>query len=146
MIKTVISIIIALLILAGLAACQNDGYIGRRFGMWKLVSIDIDGVRDPAYKGDFFWSFQTEVIKMTGPEWESYGICSEENGNMFFNFINHDDKHPEGSQLYSPAPGMHMPANRLMTLRIEKLTSDTMVLLFHAPDDKAYIYTLKKWG
>ena len=41
---------------------------------------------------------------------------------------------------------MHMPANRLMTLRIEKLTSDTMVLLFHAPDDKAYIYTLKKWG
>lgn len=150
--KTVISIALALLILAGLSACtQNNGHIGKRFGMWKLIRIDIDGKTDTEYKGNIFWCFQTGVIEMKESNGEyvvasSFGKCSEVDGNLILDYINHDNEHMQGSGYYSPLPATHLPAEKVLTLSILKLDRTEMKLLYHGDDDKAYIYTLKKWG
>ncbi len=146
--KTVISVILALLILAGLSACtQNNGHIGKRFGMWKLLSIEIDGQKDTGYTGDMFWMFQTGVIEMQQSGYYScFGRCTEEGDKMILDFNNHDDINGPGSALYTPLPQTHLSAMKTITLSILKMTRTEMKLLWHGDDDKAYIYTFKKWG
>lgn len=49
----------------GLSACMhNDGDIGPMFGTWKVTSITVDGEEDPAYQGNVFFQFQSQVVRL----------------------------------------------------------------------------------
>ena len=153
MIKTIVSIALALLILAGLSACtQNNGHIGRRFGMWKLLRIEIDGQTDTEYQENLFWSFQSNVIEIKRSDGmdgfdSCFGRCDEIDDKLILDFKNHDDLNPPGYAYYTPPAATHLPGGKVLTLSILKLTRTDMKLMYYNPDDdKAYIYILKKWG
>lgn len=147
--RTIFQVCIVLSLLFGLASCtQNGGNIGKRFGMWKVTEIFIDGSRDTDYDETMFWSFQSDIIDMTSSAGQSFGICKEENGTLVLDYQHTDTAHPQpGSSLYSPLPQSKLPANSVIVLEILKLESHKMQLSYTSPDgDTTIIYNLKKWG
>ena len=147
--KTIFQVCVVLLLLFGLAACtHNGGDIGKRFGMWKVTEILINGVRDTGYDDTMFWSFQSEIIDMKSADGQSIGVCKEENGTLVLDYCHTDTAHPQpGSSLYSPLPQSKLPANSVIVLDILKLESKHMQLSYTSPDgDKTIVYNLKKWG
>ena len=146
--KTILQVCVVLLLLLGLASCtQSGGYIGKRFGMWKVTEILIDGVRDANYDETMFWSFQSEIIDMKSSAGQSIGVCKEENGTLVLDYRYTDTAHPEpGSALYSPLPQSLLPVNTVIVLEILKLESRHMQLSYTSPEGKTIVYNLKKWG
>lgn len=151
--KILLQITVALLILAGLAACtQNDEVIGKRFGQWRITEIEINGEPDVEYQGNMFWCFQAKVIEMqlcsenpyAGTIKVSFGGCTKEGDKLLLDFRNSDAANPEGSPYYSPLPETHLPSMSLITLRIVSAKSKHMVLEYTG-ENETIIYYLKKW-
>lgn len=125
------------LLVMTLSACtHNDGDIGNIFGQWKLVAMTTDGVDNPDYKGNVFWSFQNTTIEIKevnepGEVYQSFGNFKEMDNTLFLDFA--DDKYP-------PRPIVGLPAQS--ELQIIKLTGGEMILSY---GDPATIYTFRKW-
>lgn len=125
---------IALFILAG--CTRNDGDIGHLFGQWKLVSITRNGVDDPSYEGNIYWSFQNSTLEMKevvahNTVYQTFGNWHETDNTLFFSFPDHD---------YPPRPSVGLP--REAELQIIKLDSGSLILSY---GDPATIYTFRKW-
>lgn len=146
--KIIFQVCVVLLLLFGLAACtQSGGHIGKRFGMWKVTKITIDGATDTTYDETMFWSFQSDIIDMKSSKGHSFGLCKEENGTLVLDYRHTDTEHPEpGSDLYSPLPQSLLPANSIIVLEILKMESHHMELRYTSPDNTVITYSLKKWG
>lgn len=130
---------IAILLLAviALTGCtRNNGNIGKQFGQWKLVSISIDGVDHPDYKGNIYWSFQGSTIEMKEVDadnvvYQTFGNYRIEDNTLFLSF-------PD--ETFPPRPVTGLP--RDAELQIIKLTGNEMILSY---GDPATIYTFHKW-
>lgn len=154
MIKIIVNIAVALLLLFMLAACtQNNGNIGLRFGMWRMKSIDINGIPDPQFDKPLFWSFQSGVIEMKifndkgDCLARSFGECEETEGKLILDFRNVDNENPDpGAPVYSPLAETHLPANSLVTLNIVEMSKKNMILTYVAPTGVTYTYKLSLWG
>lgn len=131
---------IALFILMAAAGCtRNDGNIGKQFGQWKLVSITRQGVDEPSYKGNVYWSFQNSTIeiKERTPQndvWHSFGNYRIADETLFLSFP--DEEFPPRQVLGLP---------RESELQILELTGGRMVLYYEGDTDEGTTYTLHKW-
>lgn len=153
--KILFQILVALLLLGGLAACtQNDKVIGDRFGMWKVNEITINGETDTDYHHNMFWSFQANVICMklasenpyTAVYSSTYGGCTKKGDKLILDYRNTDSSHPEeGDPYYSPLPQSHLPSNCEITLDIIHLSGSSMELKYDAEDGAVIVYKLEKW-
>lgn len=57
------NITLAIFALIALSGCtKNNGDIGHWFGLWHVDKIEIDGIDDPAYDGNFYFLFQNHVF------------------------------------------------------------------------------------
>lgn len=146
--KIILQVCVVLLLLFGLAACTHSGgYIGKRFGMWKVTRIAINSTTDTSYDETMFWSFQSDIIDMKSSKGQSIGLCKEENGTLVLDYRHTDTGHPEpGSALYSPLPQSLLPANTVIVLEILKMESHNMELRYNDENGTVITYTLKKWG
>ena len=132
--------LVALVAMLTLGSClHNNGDIGPWFGQWKVTRITIDGVDDPNYGGDLFFSFQSSVIRVcqSFPESNSsssiYGNWKESDGTMAVEF-----KEAFQSLLnYS-----HLEKQLVFT--IDRRSGDK-VLRYTASDGVEYTYFLTKW-
>ena len=142
-----ITYILLVLIASVMCGCtHNNGDIGPWFGTWKVVSIS----PDKAYQGNFFWSFQGNVIEMNrntdNLEYsQSFGTWQEKDGDLILDFNHHDNGSDTGEGQYRPFPELHIPAG-VSTLHIQKLSGSEIILTYAADDGETYTYTLKKWG
>lgn len=153
--KILFQILVALLLLGGLAACtQNDEVIGKRFGMWRVTEITVDGEPKADYNRNMFWSFQAKVIQMklvSDNDYisnlaECFGGCTKDGNKLILDFCNTDSQNPEpGAAKYSPLKESMLPANSVISLDIVSASSKHMVLLYNAEDGKTIVYKLEKW-
>lgn len=142
--KIVRNILISLISILVLSGCtQSAGHIGGWFGQWKVTSIAIDGKEDASYKGNMFWSFHSDIIKMQGGG-ESYGTWEEKDNTLILNFSYGDNVAGEGSGRYSPLPASHLPVG-ISRLEILKKPGSEMTLRYNSDDGKSFVYKLKKW-
>lgn len=141
---------IYLLAMAGLAGCtSNNGNIGDWFGTWHLLEIKVDGTADPAYQGNIFWQFQSDVINMTELTLGGYhdrtnhwGIWSQQGKTLCLDY-----NHPvaPGStthvEEFEPPTITRLPLES--TLTIDHFTSSRLTVTYQAPET-TYQYILKK--
>lgn len=134
-------ILLALLALSFLVSCtQNNGRIGDIFGLWKVESIEINGVADLEYQGNLFFAFQNDVAAMCeiidqngGNDWR-YGQFFKTNKtiDMYFDMPN-----------FRPLEISHFVAG-LNPCIIHELNSGKFVFST-VIEENEYKYNLKKW-
>lgn len=141
--RTLTHIALVLTTLLALSSCShNNGDIGYWFGLWHLDSIEVDGVTDDAYDGNYYFMFQGSVfcirwINEQQHEYiESFAQWSENtaDGTMTINFI--DDR-------FSPRVSEALPdpyLSTVTTMKVVTLNSTNMVLNYLNPDT-GIIYT-----
>ena len=133
-------ILFTLLVFFTLASCtQNNGRIGDLFGLWKVESVEIDGVPDKDYPGTLFFAFQNDVVGMcetleNHESYWTYGQYFRDGGNidMYFDM-----------QGYAPLKISHfqtgLNACKIYELNGNKFVFSTVI------EDAEYRYRLKKW-
>ncbi|MDE6266351.1 MAG: lipocalin-like domain-containing protein [Muribaculaceae bacterium] len=152
--KRTLFILLTMISMTLISSCtHNNGDIGPWFGQWKLSELKIDGVADPAYKGDVFWSFQTNIFMMkemltdgTG-QWADmrWGSWEESDGELLLIFTFSSDHTPPGQGSYHPLPGMYLPTNQVSHLKILKYPGSKMELSYTTPEGKQITYYLERW-
>ena len=141
-------ITLAVLAIFVLGSCsKNNGDIGYWFGLWHLDSIEVNGEVDNNYDGNYYFLFQGKVFCVryvyegnhenidAFAEWKE----SDDKKYVTINFI--DDR-------YSPNFGSDAPNNYLSTmntLKVDTLTSSTMVLSHTLDDGTTVTYRLTLW-
>jgi len=147
--KLTTHIIIAMLAITALGSCtHNDGDIGPWFGQWHLDSIEIDGVPDTNYDGNFYFMFQDKIFALSWVDeenhiyYDSFAQWQENDGGttMTVNFLD---------PRYSPRINTDLPDIHLKTItkfNVINLKNDTMLLEHIDPDTgTAYRYHLTLW-
>lgn len=135
-------ILIFIAMLLPLSSClHNNGDIGPWFGQWKVTEVQINGERDPKYKGDGFFCFQSSTFKLVQsyPEDNSatsiFGNWEEKDGYISVLFHDRED---------SPWLRGYFHLDKKSMLTVVKRKGDK-VLKYTAEDGNEYTYFLKKW-
>lgn len=142
----ILASIIAVLALSGCS--HNNGDIGRWFGLWHVDSIEVDGVPDEAYDGNYYMLFQGEVFcirwvdEQRHENLDSYAQWQEGDDGTTMTIDFADNRFP-------PQIGSQLPPTYLSVVthfNVVMLTSTTMVLTTVYPDTGATItYRLTQW-
>ena len=146
--RTLTHIALVLTTLLALSSCShNNGDIGYWFGLWHLDAIEVDGVPDDGYDGNYYFLFQGKVfclryvIESTHESLDAYAQWQESDDKQYvtINFI--DNR-------FSPYFGDQIPLNYLSTvstLKVDTLTSTTIVLTSTLDDATTVTYRLSHW-
>ena len=144
--KSIFHIVLLVTALTVLGSCShNNGDIGYWFGLWHLDSIEIDGVQDKQYDGQYYFLFQGKVfcIRYVNEKNHEYteGFARWEESNngktMTVSFVDYR---------FPPYIGDAFPNNYLSIVtrfNVITLNSTTMVLSYTNPDNGiTYTYYL----
>ena len=142
-------ILVSIIAVVALSGCsRNNGDIGLWFGLWHVDSIEVDGVPDEAYDGNYYMLFQGKVFCIRWVDeqrheyYESFAQWQEgDDGNtMTIDFA--DNRFP-------PQVDKQLPPTYLSVVthfNVVTLTSTTMVLTTVYPTTGATItYRLTQW-
>lgn len=149
--KTARILTVALLLAVLTLGCtQDNGYIGRIFGSWRLTSMTLDGEPVAAPAGsETFWSFQGKIVMVTlqteAHEYtKQYGTFERMDGNILrVDFSHHSDDVAPGTGGYAAPQWMGFPASGIFDLREAKNGKSGLVLTWTAPEG-VYIYKFTK--
>ncbi len=140
--RTLTHIALVLTTLLALSSCShNNGDIGYWFGLWHLDTIEVDGVPDDGYDGNYYFMFQGKIfcIRWINEQQHEYIESfakwqeSDDGKTMTVNFI--DNR-------FTPQVGEYLPANYLSTVthfNVVTLNADDMVLTTTAPESGATV-------
>lgn len=137
-----LKILFFILILALSQSCtKNDGDIGFLWGMWRVTSIEVNGVEKEGYSGTLYFSFQASVYtqkfvyESSHSSDETYASWKQDGDDLLINF---------SEDVYAPLPitGMQRGLN---LVRIEYSQGDDMTWSYESPEGVKYTYYMKKW-
>lgn len=135
--------LIAFVALLSPACTRNNGDIGHWFGVWRMETLEINGVTDPDYTSPrLIWKFQSDIVFIGEPDdalhiyhGTAYGNWSQDGDYLLLDF----DK-----EMGNFSDTLHLPL--IAKLKILKLTSREIELQYTDNDNNTYYYKLKKWG
>ena len=138
---------LATMICLVLCGCtQNNGHIGKLFGSWALVAMDVDG--EPYEPNcETYLSFQSNVavfIRDTGNYEYTNRVCTwNRSENLItFDFNHHDDNNPVGTDTYTP-PGWLLLNNLKIEMTIMRLDNGHLDMVY-LNDGKSYTYKFER--
>lgn len=131
--------------------CQNNGYIGYKFGVWRIDSYIADGqlITDELVSNTTI-AFQGEVINVVAlndeymGSFDQYGSWSEDGNTLYLNFTHSDNNRPVGSDFYSAPFWLGWTSSQIMTFEVEKHSSRDMTWRYVSPEGVLNIYKLHK--
>lgn len=148
--NTIISSMMAIMLLSVAGCTRNNGDIGPWFGTWKLDAMTINGAPDAEYADNVFWQFQSNLIVMTRllGNHEQYDMpgtwCQPEPGVLRIEYVYSDDDAPQGSMKYTPLPETHLPWG-VSDLTILEMKGKTLRLEYRSTEGVVYGYNFTKW-
>ena len=142
-------ITIAIFALLALSGCtKNNGDIGNWFGLWHVDNIEIDGIDDSGYDGNFYFLFQGKVFcirwvdEVNHESIEGYAQWqeSDDGKTMTVNFVDSN----YSPTLYGAVPQTHL--STVNTFDVVTLNNEKMVLQLTDPETGiSYTYYLTCW-
>ena len=132
------------------SGCQNDGHIGRLFGVWRVQKFTIDGIEaeNTLYKSTTF-GFQNNIVEVValdehpGDALIQWGTWSEEGDNFILNFTHSDSSTPPATGIYAAPWWLGMSSTAPMSMRVSH-KGDTFTLTWTTDDGTINIYELAK--
>lgn len=134
----------------GMSGCtHNNGDIGPWFGAWVVDSINVDGKPDDTYTRNIFWSFQSEVIKISvqhpyGVVADHFGSWRDEGKTLQLNFTHTDATESSYTQRYTIPAELHLPSQGIIDLNIESMSGSHVVLTYTPTDGTRVEFALSK--
>lgn len=152
--KSKLSILLATtaLLLAIATACtQNNGHIGRIFGVWRLDAVAVDGVDDTTFDADITWAFQGDIIEIQTnlPHHDrilSFGSFSltDDESRLLLDFTHSDAANPAGTRQYALPAAMLLPTPATYTCAVDWSGSRAMAVTATRADGRLITYYLTK--
>lgn len=136
----------AIICLALSGCTQNNGHIGKLFGSWALVAMDVDS--EPYEPNcETYLSFQSNVAVFmhdTGNYEYANRVCtwSRHENIISFDFDHHDDKNPAGTDTYAP-PEWLLLDDLKIAMTITRLDNGHLDMVY-LNDGKSYTYKFER--
>lgn len=142
-----------------LAACQNNGDIGKYFGTWRIDSytlnseavgtVEVYGVYEVPVSNCTF-SFQNSVVNVVTvlDDYMSnnsvFGSWSEDGDTFTLDFTHVDAETPQGTGQYSAPKWLGMVSDEPMVMKISNSLKDSFTLTWTDHDGNVRVYNLHK--
>lgn len=140
-----------IIMLSGLTSCQNDGYLGWLFGVWRVAEYTVDGQKQTSdLIESTTFGFQNNIVNVVQTsdgyvtENENYGTWKQDGDFFEFNFMHSDSDNQPGQGIYSPPYWLGFVSTEVMEMKIISHTDRTLTLEWVSPDGKQNIYKLEK--
>lgn len=132
-------------------SCQNDGYIGRLFGTWRINSYTVDGTPIDEYiVRNTTISFQSHIVDVVGvadrwlTSYSRYGTWREERDYLILDFTHSDSVTDSGTGLYRAPEWLGMSSAAPMAMKITDSRSDSFTLTWTNDSGAVNEYRLEK--
>lgn len=150
-IKTIVLALLAGAMAFAAGCTRNNGDIGPLFGLWHLDAMAVDGVADPGYAGNCFWSFQnnilcvsTETDPLAHATDRAWGTWSRRQGAIVLDFSHKAGTGPQ-QEMYIPPAWLRLPAADGVTLAVVSESGSHMRLVYHSAEGEDITYEFTKY-
>lgn len=139
------------ILMATIAACQNNGHIGWLFGVWRVNEYFLDGQQqDDALLPSTTFAFQNNIVEVVAyldnhnTQIERYGTW-EQNGDMFtLNFTHYDDSTHQGTGVYAAPEWLGMTSESPMQMQMTSHKGDKFTVEWIDAAGQKKVYEFEK--
>ncbi len=151
--KRLLYYFIAIVSILSLGSCQNNGYIGWIFGVWRVESYTVDGQRqDSEMIRNATFGFQNNIVNVVtytdaetlSDQIDNYGTWREDGEWFEFNFSHSDYNNPPNTGIYSVPYWLGFVSGEVMRMKIVERKGNTFKLQWQDPDGKLREYKFEK--